>query len=123
MKTIQVTLTVDITNEEQMQALTNLLDYIKENVNDAAPEPTLAQRLFPSSAPAPAKTLKSAPAPVNKPATNITVDQLRELTKEKSADTGLRPKIKVKLKELGAGTVSELKEDDYEDYKSYLESI
>lgn len=112
MKRITVTLTVDLSNEEQASALTNLLDYIKENVNDEPASAPIA------SAPATGKTKTSPPAAKK---TTITIAELRELTASKS--TEFRAEIKQFLKDAGVSNVSALPEDKFEQYKSFLETL
>lgn len=53
----------------------------------------------------------------------ITIEDLRDLTKEKAKDEDLRPKIKSKLKELGASAVSDLKKKHYPVYKKFIEKL
>ena len=101
MRKMTVSFEIDLENPAEVEALNNMLDLVAVD-----------------SAPAPASTKKKDPVK-----TNITIDQLRELTKEKSSDTALRPKIKAKLKELGADTVTSLSEDKYEQYKSFIEKL
>jgi len=53
--------------------------------------------------------------------TSVTVEQIRGIQKEVVYDH--RDAIKEKLTELGAGSVSKLKEEDYADYYEFLKSL
>lgn len=113
MKTIQITATVDVSNVEQMQALSEFLDALSRTDDG-------------TSAPAPVTTTTKTPAPVVAPAATgekIDAEDLRKIVKEKSANVALRPKVKAVLEKYKASNVSGVAEADYPAFKKDLEAI
>lgn len=110
MKTIQITVTVDTANEEQMNALSTMLDIISKTGDDVP-----AEKVEPA-----AKEKKAAPA-ATKAKSTITLTELRELTAAKSGDH--RAAIKEELKRMKVGNVSSIPEDKFEEYHAFITEL
>ena len=54
---------------------------------------------------------------------SVTVEELKKKTLAVTKKKGFRAKIKAKLKELGATSVSSLSEENYEAYNDYLDNL
>lgn len=104
----------DLSDPKQVELLRNISDYIHEN---GGAEPTVIVSET-------KKTMKVVPAPKQAAkVTEIKIDELRSIVREKSADKELRKKIVAKLAELGVKATSELQEEQFEEFKEFLDGI
>lgn len=136
-KFVHVDVFVDITDPEQISALSTFLTKVGKNAQTSeapAPQPEPEpQPEKPAKISEPTKAPKAEPAPEpepepqpepEKPAAEektYQVEEVREKLKEKVADH--REEIKAKLTELGAPNVSSLDPSKYTDFVNFLEGL
>ena len=141
-KFVHIDIFVDITDPEQISALSTFLTKVGQNAKapevpapqpEPEPEPQPEKPAKPAKTPKPAKAPKAEPAPEpepepqpepEKPAAEektYQVEEVREKLKEKVAEH--REEIKAKLTELGAPNVSSLDPSKYTEFVNFLEGL
>ena len=150
MKIMNVSLTIDVQNPQQVHALKQLMDALGTNETASAPvQGTIKQEdnsaAAPVAYPVAAKTTRTrktkvvadepkyleaeaeqaeeemAQAPGPDPVEKINLATLRALTADKA--TSHRAEIKEKLAELGAANVTSIPEDKYSEYHDFITSL
>lgn len=122
MDKIQLTLTIDPANTDQMDKLKSLLDSISGN-SCASPQPKVEK---PAKKTTPKQVVKEPEVEENQieetdDVKTVDIDTIRNLLAKKVGDN--RPVIKAKLTEMGAKNVSSLDESHYADFYTFLESL
>lgn len=131
-KFMKVELYIDSTKQEQVNALSELLNTIGENEGAKQEKRKYNKRQTdtPDPAPQPEKedsTPKPTPEPTPEPeapadeAKTYTIEEVREKLKEKVSEH--RGEIKAKLGELGAPNVSNLDPEKYTEFMDFLNSL
>lgn len=139
-KFVHIDVLVDITDPEQISALSTFLTKVGKNAQtqeapapqsepEPQPEPQPEKPAKPSKPSKPAKAPKAEPEPEpqpepGKPASEektYQVEEVREKLKEKVSEH--REEIKAKLTELGAPNVSSLDPSKYTEFVNFLEGL
>jgi len=150
MKIMNVSLTIDVQNPQQVHALKQLMDALGGNETTSAPVQTPTQQAedktaVPVEYPVAAKATRTrkakvvsdepkyleaeeeqaeeemAQAPGPDPVEKVNLATLRALTANKA--TWHRAEIKKKLEELGAANVTTIPEDKYSEYHDFITSL
>lgn len=148
MKIMNVSLTIDVQNPQQVEALKQLMDALgtnetaptpsiqrtakqSETIGDAAPVAEKAKRTRQPKAVAEEpkyleaeaeqveEEMEQAPAP--EPKEKINLATLRALTAKKA--TSHRAEIKEKLAELGAANVTSIPEEKFNEYHDFISTL
>lgn len=149
MKIMNVSLTIDVQNPQQVEALKQLMDALgtnetastpsiqriakqPETIGDAAPVAEKSKRTrqpkavaeepkyLEAEAEQAEEEMEQAPAP-EQPKEKINLATLRALTAEKA--TSHRAEIKEKLAELGAANVTSIPEEKFNEYHDFITSL
>ncbi len=123
-KFMKVELYIDSTKQEQVNALSELLNTIGKNEEAKQKERKYNKRQTDTPDPAPQpKKEDSTPgpgAPADE-AKTYTIEEVREKLKEKVSEH--REEIKAKLGELGAPNISNLDPEKYTEFMDFLNSL
>lgn len=123
-KFMKVELYIDSTKQEQVNALSELLNTIGKNEEAKQKERKYNKRQTDTPDPAPQpKKEDSTPGP-GAPADEVktyTIEEVREKLKEKVSEH--REEIKAKLGELGAPNISNLDPEKYTEFMDFLNSL
>ena len=123
-KFMKVELYIDSTKQEQVNALSELLNTIGKNKEAKQEERKYNKRQTDTPDPAPQpKKEDSTPgpgAPADE-AKTYTIEEVREKLKEKVSEH--REEIKAKLGELGAPNISNLDPEKYTEFMDFLNSL
>lgn len=123
-KFMKVELYIDSTKQEQVNALSELLNTIGKNEEAKQEKRKYNKRQTDTSGPAPQPKKKDSTPEPEAPADEAktyTIEEVREKLKEKVSEH--RGEIKAKLGELGAPNVSNLDPEKYTEFMDFLNSL
>lgn len=123
-KFMKVELYIDSTKQEQVNALSELLNTIGKNEGTKQEKRKYNKRQTDTSGPAPQPKKKDSTPEPEAPADEAktyTIEEVREKLKEKVSEH--RGEIKAKLGELGAPNVSNLDPEKYTEFMDFLNSL
>lgn len=108
MNKMSITIEIDLDNVEQVEAAKQMMDVLSGN-EDPKPKTKVTKKEEPDEEES------------EEEGTDITVEELRDLTKEKAGKH--RDAIKEKIQKLGGTAVSDLPKKNYAAYQAFLEKL